>query len=154
MTRHPWSSASAAIGCPDAPCRSRATRRRPGDHCQRHRHASCLSLANAVQAEMRAKTPAALQALQHTNAGQLVPNQVLLSMIRNCLTQPNVATGFVLDDFPNHAVTAAVLNALMSDLGAPIDRARPRPATGCVDGGDGDCAGALSPGWSSALNSA
>ncbi|MET8122624.1 nucleoside monophosphate kinase [Micromonospora sp. NPDC005189] len=83
----------------------------------------CLSLGDAVQAEMRAETPTALQALQHMNAGELVPDQVLLSMIRNRLTQPDVAAGFVLDGFPNHAVTAAALDALLSDLGPPIDRA-------------------------------
>jgi len=83
----------------------------------------CLSLAYAVQAEIRAKTPAALQALQHMNAGELVPDQVLLSMIRNRLTQPDVAAGFVLDGFPNHAVTAVALDAVLSDLGTPIDRA-------------------------------
>ncbi|WP_406036439.1 nucleoside monophosphate kinase [Micromonospora sp. NBC_00898] len=82
-----------------------------------------ISLADAGQAEIRASTPAAIQALQHMNAGQLVPDKVLLSMIRNRLAQPDVASGFVLDGFPNHAVTAVALDALLSDLGTPIDRA-------------------------------
>ncbi|NLU81043.1 nucleoside monophosphate kinase, partial [Micromonospora sp. HNM0581] len=83
----------------------------------------CLSLAGMFQAEIRAKTPAGLQATQHMNAGELVPDQVLLSMIRNRLTQPDVAAGFVLDGFPNHAVTAVALDAVLFDLGTPIDRA-------------------------------
>lgn len=82
-----------------------------------------ISLADTVQAEIRASTPAALQALRHMNAGELVPDQVLLSMIRNRLTQPDVADGFVLDGFPNQPVTAVALDALLSDLSTPIDRA-------------------------------
>ncbi|MEU7751276.1 nucleoside monophosphate kinase [Micromonospora sp. NPDC049101] len=82
-----------------------------------------ISLADIVQTEIRASTPAALEALQHMNAGELVPEQVLLSMIRNRLAQPDVAAGFVLDGLPNHAITAAALDALLSNLGAPIDRA-------------------------------
>ncbi|ADL45414.1 adenylate kinase [Micromonospora aurantiaca ATCC 27029] len=83
----------------------------------------CISLADIVQAEIRASTPAALQALRHMNAGELVPEPVLLSMIRNRLTQPDVAAGFVLDGTPNQAITAVALDTLLSDLGAPIDRA-------------------------------
>ncbi|GAB3090465.1 adenylate kinase family protein [Micromonospora schwarzwaldensis] len=83
----------------------------------------CINPADIVQAEIRASTPAALQALQHMNTGELVPEQVLLSMIRDRLTQPDIAAGFVLDGFPNQAITAAALDALLSELGAPIDRA-------------------------------
>ncbi|PWR13638.1 adenylate kinase [Micromonospora sicca] len=85
--------------------------------------APAISLADTLQAEIRASTPAALQALRHMNAGELVPDQVLLSMIRNRLTQPDVAAGFVLDGFPNQAVTAVALDAVLFDLGTPINRA-------------------------------
>ncbi|MCI4066262.1 nucleoside monophosphate kinase [Micromonospora sp. R77] len=83
----------------------------------------CISLANVVQADISARTPAALQAVKYMNAGRLVPDHVLLSMIRNRLTQPDVAEGFVLDGFPNHVVTAVALDALLSYLGTPLDRA-------------------------------
>ncbi|MEU4818219.1 nucleoside monophosphate kinase [Micromonospora aurantiaca] len=82
-----------------------------------------ISLANAAQAEIRANTPTALRARQHMNAGELVPDHVLLSIVRSRLTQPDVAGGFVLDGFPNHVVTAVALDALLSDLGTPLDRA-------------------------------
>ncbi|PWU47658.1 adenylate kinase [Micromonospora sp. S4605] len=81
-----------------------------------------ISLADAVQTEMRANTPAARQALRHMNAGELVPDQTLLSIIRDRLTQPDVTAGFVLDGFPNHAVTTVALDALLAELGTPIDR--------------------------------
>ncbi|SCL39365.1 adenylate kinase [Micromonospora pallida] len=82
-----------------------------------------IRLLDVLQAGIRASAPAALQALQHMNAGELVPDHVLLSMIRDRLTQPDVVAGFVLDGFPNHPVTAVALDAVLSDLGTPVDRA-------------------------------
>jgi adenylate kinase len=87
-----------------------------------HLGVPCISLASIVQSEIRANTPLALQARQHMNAGELVPDRVLLAMIRGRLTQPDVASGFVLDGLPNHVVTAVALDALLSDLGTPLDR--------------------------------
>ncbi|WFE42617.1 nucleoside monophosphate kinase [Micromonospora sp. WMMD998] len=69
------------------------------------------------------RTPRWLQARQHMDAGELVPVRVLLAMIRGRLTQPDVVGGFVLDGFPNHVVTAEALDALLSDLSTPLDRA-------------------------------
>lgn len=82
----------------------------------------CISLADVVQAGISARTSAAVEALKHMKAGRLVPDHVLLSMIRDRLTQPDVADGFVLDGFPNHVVAAVALDALLSDLGTLLDR--------------------------------
>ncbi|MFI2713833.1 adenylate kinase family protein [Micromonospora sp. NPDC018662] len=82
-----------------------------------------IILADIVQAEIRADTPLALQARLHMDVGELVPVRVVLAMIRGRLTQPDVAGGFVLDGFPNHVVTAGALDALLSDLVTPLDRA-------------------------------
>ncbi|TCB97267.1 nucleoside monophosphate kinase [Micromonospora zingiberis] len=81
-----------------------------------------ISLADIFKAETQANTPAAIQALRHMNAGELVPDHVLLSMIRSRLAQPDTTAGFVLNGFPNHKITAAALDTMLSDLGAPIDR--------------------------------
>ncbi|WP_406046246.1 nucleoside monophosphate kinase [Micromonospora sp. NBC_00898] len=81
------------------------------------------SLGDVVQAELRAHTPAAVEAVRHMNAGETVPERVLLTMIRDRLARPDTAAGFVLDGFPNHVVRAASIDALLADLGTTLDRA-------------------------------
>jgi adenylate kinase len=44
-------------------------------------------------------------------------------MIRDRFAQPDTATRFVLDGFPNQAVQAVALDAVLSDLATRIDRA-------------------------------
>lgn len=48
----------------------------------------------------------------YINAGQLVPDEVTNSMIRDRLQQPDCRTGFVLDGFPRNLVQAEALDAL------------------------------------------
>src|SRR5215469_10753783 len=43
-------------------------------------------------------------------------------MVRDRLAEPDAATAFVLDGLPNQAVRGAMLDAVLSDLAAPIDR--------------------------------
>ncbi|GAA5176949.1 adenylate kinase [Rugosimonospora acidiphila] len=77
-----------------------------------------LRVSDVFQAAARANTPAAVQAMRHMNAGELVPEDVSLSMIRDRLSRPDVADGFVLDGWAQ----AVPLDGLLSDLGAPLDR--------------------------------
>ncbi|MEU6076265.1 nucleoside monophosphate kinase [Micromonospora sp. NPDC047074] len=81
-----------------------------------------ISMSDVFQSEVRAVTPAAVQAQHYMNSGDLVPVQVILSMIRNRLGQPDTATGFVLGNTPNQVLTAEALDATLSDLGTPVDR--------------------------------
>jgi adenylate kinase len=78
--------------------------------------------SDILEAEVRANTPAGRQAKGHMEAGELLPEPLVLAMVRDRLAQPDVAAGFVLDGFPNQAVRAAMLDAVLSDLAAPIDR--------------------------------
>jgi len=81
-----------------------------------------VGMVDVIQAEFGAGTSAAIQAQQHMNAGELVPEEVLLTMVRARLARPDTRAGFVLDGFPNHAVTAVAVDALLSEFGAPVDR--------------------------------
>lgn len=55
-------------------------------------------------------------------AGEILPEPLLLAMFRDRLAQPDAAAGFVLDGFPNQAVQAGMLDAVLSVLAAPVDR--------------------------------
>lgn len=55
------------------------------------------------------------------DAGQLVSDDLVLGLIRERLGKPDAARGFILDGFPRNIDQANSLNALLKDLGQPID---------------------------------
>jgi adenylate kinase len=55
------------------------------------------------------------------DAGQLVSDDLVLGLIRERLGKPDAARGFILDGFPRNIDQANALNALLKDLGQPID---------------------------------
>jgi len=55
------------------------------------------------------------------DAGQLVSDDIVLGLIRDRLSQPDAAQGFILDGFPRNIDQANSLDALLADLGQPLD---------------------------------
>jgi adenylate kinase len=55
------------------------------------------------------------------DAGQLVSDDIVLGLIRDRLSRPDAANGFILDGFPRNIDQANALTALLSDLGQPLD---------------------------------
>lgn len=55
------------------------------------------------------------------DAGRLVDDDIVLGMIRERLGEPDVEPGFILDGFPRNLAQAAALDALLVELGKPLD---------------------------------
>jgi adenylate kinase len=55
------------------------------------------------------------------DSGQLVSDDIVLGLIRDRLRKPDAAGGFILDGFPRNIDQANSLNALLKELGQPID---------------------------------
>ena len=55
------------------------------------------------------------------DAGQLVSDDIVLGLIRDRLRKPDAARGFILDGFPRNIDQANSLNALLKQLGQPVD---------------------------------
>jgi adenylate kinase len=55
------------------------------------------------------------------DSGQLVSDDIVLGLIRDRLGKPDAAGGFILDGFPRNIDQANSLNALLQELGQPID---------------------------------
>ena len=66
-------------------------------------------------------TELGLKAKAAMDAGQLVSDDVVLGLIRERLGKPDARAGFVLDGFPRNSDQANALNAMLSDLGAPLE---------------------------------
>jgi adenylate kinase len=54
-------------------------------------------------------------------SGALVPDELIVEVIRERLSQPDAQSGFVLDGFPRTIVQAEALDALLAELGRPLE---------------------------------
>jgi adenylate kinase len=55
------------------------------------------------------------------DAGELVSDEIVLGLIRERLGRPDAAQGFILDGYPRNVTQAGALDALLAELGQPID---------------------------------
>jgi adenylate kinase len=55
------------------------------------------------------------------DAGELVSDEIVLGLIRERLGRPDAAAGFILDGYPRNVAQADALDALLTQLGQPID---------------------------------
>jgi adenylate kinase len=53
-------------------------------------------------------------------SGQLVPDDLMIELIRERLAQPDAEAGFVLDGFPRTAPQADALDRMLDEIGRPL----------------------------------
>jgi adenylate kinase len=80
-----------------------------------------VSTGDLLRAAVAAQTPLGRQAKAVMDAGQLVPNDIVIGMIRERIMRPDAENGFILDGFPRNLEQAEALDALLASLGRPID---------------------------------
>lgn len=68
---------------------------------------------------MKAGTPLGVEAKGYMDAGDLVPDEVVIGMIREALAGRD--DQFMLDGFPRTIAQAEALDAMLAEVGAPID---------------------------------
>ncbi len=57
-----------------------------------------------------------------TASGQLVPDEVTNALVKDRLSRPDVAPGFILDGYPRTVPQAEYLDGLLKSLGRKLDR--------------------------------
>lgn len=70
---------------------------------------------------VRNDTPLGREAKQYLDKGELVPDDVVLGVVRDALSSPSARDGFILDGFPRTVVQAEGLQALLADKGMSLD---------------------------------
>ncbi len=76
-----------------------------------------ISTGNILRAAMKEGTPVGLQAKAYVEAGQLVPDEVIINIIKERLSQPDCANGYILDGVPRTIPQAEA----MEKMGIAID---------------------------------
>ncbi len=66
-------------------------------------------------------TPLGLEAKKYMDAGDLVPDDVTIGMVRDRLAEDDAKDGFLLDGFPRNVQQAEVLDDLLRELGGFLD---------------------------------
>ena len=84
-------------------------------------HIPQISTGDLLRAAVQAQTPLGRQAKTIMDAGQLVPNDIVIGMIRERIARPDADQGFVLDGFPRNIAQAMALDDILDKLGKPVD---------------------------------
>lgn len=80
-----------------------------------------VSTGDLLRAAVAAQTPLGRQAKAVMDAGQLVPNDIVIGMIRERIMRPDAENGFIMDGFPRNLEQAEAMDTLLANLGRPID---------------------------------
>ena len=66
-------------------------------------------------------TPLGIEARKRIDQGLLVPDDVMIGLVRERTLEPDAGKGFVLDGFPRTVLQADALDAILKERGRPLD---------------------------------
>ena len=75
----------------------------------RELHIPTISTGNILRAAVKAGTPVGLKAKSYMDAGELVPDEVIIGIIQERLAEADCADGFILDGVPRTVAQAESL---------------------------------------------
>jgi adenylate kinase len=80
-----------------------------------------ISTGDIFRANVVEKTELGLQAKGYMDAGDLVPDEVTIAMVRDRLNEDDATSGFLLDGFPRTVPQAEALDEMLAEMGTPLD---------------------------------
>ncbi|MDY9926263.1 adenylate kinase [Methanosarcina sp.] len=80
-----------------------------------------ISTGDILRANVREGTELGLAAKSYMDKGELVPDQVLIGIIKNRLKEDDCKKGFILDGYPRTVPQADALEAILDEIDKPID---------------------------------
>ncbi|BBG04625.1 MULTISPECIES: adenylate kinase [Pseudonocardia] len=80
-----------------------------------------ISTGDLFRANLRDETELGREAKRYMDAGDLVPDEVTVGMVRDRLGDADTTKGFILDGFPRNTAQAASLGEILKDKGLELD---------------------------------
>ena len=80
-----------------------------------------ISTGDILRSAVKNATPMGVKAREYMDAGALVPDDVVVGIVRERLQQADCANGFILDGFPRTVPQADALKDTLSELSLELD---------------------------------
>ncbi len=81
-----------------------------------------ISTGDLLREAVRNQTPLGVEAKGHMDRGGLVPDSVVIGLVREKLADSSNASGFILDGFPRTVPQAETLANVLNERGVHLDR--------------------------------
>jgi adenylate kinase len=79
-----------------------------------------VATGDILRAAIQSYAPLGLQVAEYIDRGQLVPDEIMVEVIKERLSRPDTAAGFLLDGFPRTTRQAQALTELVTQQGRTI----------------------------------
>ena len=80
-----------------------------------------ISMGDILRNNIASKTDLGTQAQAYVEAGELVPDNLMIQLIQQRLAQPNVSDGWILEGYPRTAFQAEELDFLLGKMKQKLD---------------------------------
>jgi adenylate kinase len=85
-------------------------------------NAPAISTGDIFRANVSGHTELGQQAKVYMDAGDLVPDEITVAMVKDRLAEPDAKAGFLLDGFPRTIAQAEQLRDSLTEMGHTLDR--------------------------------
>lgn len=85
-------------------------------------HIPHISTGDILRSAVTQRTDLGIKAQSYMDQGELVPDQLILDLVRDRLNQPDVEKGWILDGFPRNVNQAVFLDQLLQEIEQTCDR--------------------------------
>ena len=82
-----------------------------------------ISTGDLLRAAVKAGTKLGVKAKEYMDAGQLVPDKLVVDLVTERLAADDAKKGFILDGFPRNTAQAVTLDSALADMGLSLDAA-------------------------------
>lgn len=80
-----------------------------------------ISTGDIFRKNVSQGTPLGAEAKKYMDAGDLVPDEVTIAMVKDRISEPDAAGGYLLDGFPRNVAQAKTLDAMLDEIGDHLD---------------------------------
>lgn len=88
------------------------------------KHGLChISTGDILRAAVKNQTELGIKAKGYMDAGELVPDDLIIDLMKERMEQPDTEKGVILDGFPRTTTQAVALDGMLSELGRPLGAA-------------------------------
>jgi adenylate kinase len=81
-----------------------------------------VSTGDILRGAVKNQTQMGLEAKKYMDAGELVPDSVVIGIVKDRLQEPDTAKGFLMDGFPRTTPQAEALDAALDSLGRAVTK--------------------------------